>query len=147
MITPEAYLRAWPANQVAKPALSSWGDGGHFAVWLNHKNAWMQPHLRAAQERMSDLVATNPGTDGLVRRALQQAARELLLAQSSDWPFIVHTGTSPDYARARFIQHIAAFTGLWGALNAGRVNEADLSALEARDNLFPSIEPGHWARA
>jgi 1,4-alpha-glucan branching enzyme len=146
LVTPAGYLRAWPANQVSRPSTSSWGDGGHFAVWLNRKNAWMQPHIRAAQERMSGLVARHAtAATPLAERALRQAARELLLAQSSDWPFIVHTGTSPGYARERFIRHITAFTQIHEGLMSGQIDETGLAALEARDNLFPEVQPRHWA--
>ncbi len=56
LITPEEYLRLHPTQQVATPAASSWGEGGYWGVWLNENNEWIYPHLRIAQERMTDLA-------------------------------------------------------------------------------------------
>ena len=85
------------------------------------------------------------GCSPLQRRALQQAARELLLAQASDWPFILRTGTSPDYARKRIKDHLLRFTRLHDQLTSGKVDEKWLGQVEARDNLFPDINPAYWA--
>ena len=54
----------------------------------------------------------------LTARALRQAARELLLAQASDWPFILRAGTSPDYARRRVKDHLLRFLTLHDQLTA-----------------------------
>ena len=61
---------------------------------------------------MSALVESFPKPSPLEARALKQAARELLLAQSSDWPFILRTGTNPDYARRRVKEHLLRFLSL-----------------------------------
>ncbi len=95
LTTPDAYLRAHPTQQVARPSASSWGEEGYWRAWLNEANEWIYPHLQIAQERMTELARHNPAPDPLRERALNQAARELMLAQSSDWPFILRTGTSP----------------------------------------------------
>jgi 1,4-alpha-glucan branching enzyme len=89
LITPEEYLRRQPTNQVATPAASSWGEEGYWRVWLNEKNEWIYPHLHVAQDRMTELARRFPQPDALQERMLKQAARELLLAQASDWPFIL----------------------------------------------------------
>ena len=60
---------------------------------------------------MTELVRKFPKPGGLTGRALRQAGRELLLAQASDWPFILRTGTSPEYARRRVTDHPAWGTG------------------------------------
>ncbi|HWP86577.1 MAG TPA: 1,4-alpha-glucan branching protein domain-containing protein, partial [Burkholderiales bacterium] len=123
LITPSEYLRRHPTNQVATPAASSWGEDGHLKVWLNEKNEWIQRHLHGAQQRMTELARRFEHADALTHRALQQAARELLLAQSSDWPFIIHTGTSPGYARQRVETHLARFNSLYGQLTRAAINE------------------------
>ncbi|MDB6030659.1 MAG: hypothetical protein JWM16_997 [Verrucomicrobiales bacterium] len=97
--TPFDYLRENPTQQVASPSASSWGEEGYLKVWLNETNEWIYPHLDVAMERMTNLARRFPESSGITQRALKQAARELLLAQASDWPFILRTGTSPDYAR------------------------------------------------
>src|SRR3954471_11958758 len=98
MVAPESYLTENPAHQVARPAASSWGEEGYWKVWLNDSNRWIFPHLNIAGERMSELARKfkDVEVDSLTKRALRQAGRELLLAQSSDWPFILRTNTSPE---------------------------------------------------
>jgi 1,4-alpha-glucan branching enzyme len=127
------------------PAASSWGEEGCWRVWLNESNQWLQPHLRAAQARMAALAGQFPDARGLRERALKQAARELLLAQSSDWPFILHTGTSPGYAAARFKEHIRCFLSLHDQITRRQIDESWLSALEWTDNLFPNVNYRYWS--
>ena len=76
----------------------------------------------------------------LQQRALRQAARELLLAQSSDWPFILKTGTSPEYARHRVTEHLSRFSRLYEQLLEGRVDRAWLARLELQDDIFPELD-------
>lgn len=145
LTTPDEYLALNPVQQVAKPSASSWGEEGYYRVWLNEKNEWIYPHLQVAQERMTRLVADFAKPDALEARALKQAARELLLAQSSDWPFILRTGTNPDYARRRVKEHLLRFIALHEQLTTLQIDEAWLARVEATDNVFPEIEPAHFA--
>ncbi len=147
LTTPWDYLRAHPTHQVATPAASSWGEEGYWKVWLNETNEWIYPHLDIAQQRMTELARRFPNATGLTRRALKQAARELLLAQSSDWPFILRTGTSPDYARRRVKDHLLRFLALHKQLTEKKVDGAWLAQIEARDNLFPDVNERYWADA
>jgi 1,4-alpha-glucan branching enzyme len=147
LITPQHYLVRHPSNQVATPAASTWGEGGHLGVWLNEKNQWIYPHLQMAQERMTELAGRFEEADALQARALKQAGRELLLAQSSDWPFMLRTDSSPEYARQRVTDHLLRFTYLYEQLNNGRIDEQGLSALEARDNIFPDLNYRYWLDA
>ena len=84
------------------------------------------------------------GTDDLTRRALNQAARELLLLQSSDWAFILKTQTAMGYAAGRAKAHIARFRRLDREITSGRIDEAWLADLERRDNLFPEVDYRSW---
>ena len=142
--TPTEYLTANPTQQMARPSASSWGEEGYYRVWLNEKNEWIYPHLQVAQERMTALVNASPNPSPLEVRALKQAAREVLLAQSSDWPFILRTGTNPDYARRRVKEHLLRFIALHEQLTVFKVDEAWLAKLEATDNLFPGINSSYW---
>ena len=144
LITPQEYLARWPTHQVAAPAESSWGEEGYWRVWLNETNAWIYPHLRVAQERMTQLARRYGKAVGVKRRALRQAARELLLAQASDWPFILRTGTSPGYATQRIKDHVLRFNTLYHQMVHGPLDEPWLRQLEQRDNLFPDVNPAHW---
>ena len=145
LITPEEYLRHHPTQQVATPSASSWGEEGYWRVWLNESNEWIYPHLQVAQERMSELARRFPDSTGLAERALNQAARELLLAQASDWPFILRAGTSPDYARKRVQDHLRRFMALREQLTTARVDEARLKKFEWLDNIFPDVNYRYWA--
>jgi 1,4-alpha-glucan branching enzyme len=144
MITPEQYLRQHPTHQVASPSPSSWGDEGYWRVWLNEKNEWIYPHLQVAQERMTSMARSFPEPTVLQKRALKQAARELLLAQASDWPFILRTGTSPEYARKRVKDHLLRFIALHDQLLNNRLDETWLLEIEARDNVFPNLNYRYW---
>jgi 1,4-alpha-glucan branching enzyme len=144
LITPGEYLQRHPTNQIATPGASSWGEEGYWRVWLNESNEWIYPHLQIAQERMTGLANKFPTATGLKARALRQAARELLLAQASDWPFILRAGTSPDYARRRVKDHLLRFIALHEQLTETKVDEKWLREVEARDNLFPDVDWTCW---
>jgi 1,4-alpha-glucan branching enzyme len=144
LVTPEDYLARHPLNQIARPAASSWGEEGYWRVWLNETNEWILPHLHVAQDRMTQLARRFEDPTPLQRRALNQAARELMLAQASDWPFILRTGTSPDYARRRVKDHLLRFIGLQDQLTATSIDEPWLAEIEWRDNLFPQIDYRYW---
>jgi 1,4-alpha-glucan branching enzyme len=144
LLTPGEYLQRHPTNQIATPGASSWGEEGYWRVWLNETNEWIYPHLQIAQERMTELANLFPEATGLKARALKQAARELLLAQASDWPFILRAGTSPDYARRRVKDHLLRFIALHEQLTTKRVDEKWLREVEARDNLFPDVDWKRW---
>jgi 1,4-alpha-glucan branching enzyme len=93
---------------------------------------------------MTQLARRFPNPNPLQLRALRQAGRELLLAQSSDWPFILRTGTSPDYARKRVKDHLIRFIALHDQLTNTGVNEAWLKQIENSDNLFPELNYRYW---
>lgn len=144
LLTPGEYLHRHPTNQISAPGASSWGEEGYWRVWLNETNEWIYPHLQVAQERMTKLAKKYPKATGLKARALKQAARELLLAQASDWPFILRAGTSPEYARRRVKDHLLRFIALHEQLTLTHVDEKWLTEIESRDNLFPDIHWSYW---
>ncbi len=139
-ITPSEYLERHPKLQIITPSMSSWGYKGYNEVWLEGSNDWVYPHLHVIAERMVGLADRFPDSDGVLRRALNQAARELLLAQSSDWAFIMKTGTLVEYAHKRTKDHIARFNRIFDDINGRRINEQWLKEVENRDNIFPDID-------
>lgn len=145
LITPSEYLRENPTNQVVTPSQSSWGYKGYNEVWLEGSNDWIYRRLHKAAERMSKLARENPEPDSQMRRALNQAARELLLAQSSDWAFIMKVGEMGSYARKRTHDHLSRFTRIYEELNAGEIDEKNLSLVESLDNIFPDIDYSVYA--
>lgn len=132
------YLRENPTQQVIHPAQSSWGFKGFHEYWLNETNSWIYPHLHKAAERMIEL-SRREAADELETRALNQAARELLLAQSSDWAFIMRTGTMVPYAVRRTRSHLMRFQKLYEDVLQGKIDSGWLEKVEAIDNIFPAI--------
>jgi 1,4-alpha-glucan branching enzyme len=139
-ITVPQYLERHPRNQKAQPSLSSWGYKGYCEVWCEGSNDWIYPHLRAGADRMVELARSHGDPHPLLRRALNQAARELLLAQSSDWAFILKTGTMVEYARERTRVHVNNFNHLYETICQGEIDEGWLSEIERRHNVFPDLD-------
>jgi 1,4-alpha-glucan branching enzyme len=140
LITPTEYLTENPRNQVITPSLSSWGWKGYSEIWLQGANDWIYRHLHSASFRMTELAKSFPEADGLLKRALNQALRELLLAQSSDWAFIIATGTHTSYAIRRTKEHLLRFTRLYEDIKANSLDENWLRDIEYKDNIFPDID-------
>ncbi|MEH2239632.1 glycoside hydrolase family 57 protein [Nostoc sp.] len=132
------YLRDQPTQQVCRPSQSSWGFKGFHEYWLNETNAWIYPHLHKAAERMIEISHLEP-EDELGWKALNQAARELLLAQSSDWAFIMRTGTMVPYAVRRTRSHLMRFNKLYEDVKIGKIDSGWLEKVELMDNIFPEI--------
>jgi 1,4-alpha-glucan branching enzyme len=145
LTTPTEFLTGHPTQQTLAPAASSWGDQGHLAVWLDKSNSWIQPHLHSAAEQMSTITREHSSASGLVERVLKQLARELLLAQASDWSFLIRTGTAKHYATKRVNDHLLRFNRLHDDLVHGKIDEAFLVNCEWRDNLFPEINWRNYA--
>lgn len=123
---------------------SSWGMGGNHYTWMNDQTSWMWPIIYDAERRMEKLAAQFPDAEGDLERVLSQAARELLLLQSSDWPFLVTTGQANEYAIQRFNEHVERFNQMADLAQSGAsLDESTgrtLAALEERDNPFPAID-------
>ncbi len=140
MTTPGRYLEKNYPLQLSTPNASSWGDKGYYEVWLNGENDWIYRHLHQGARRMIALASDYPEAEGTLRDALTQAARELLLAQSSDWPFIMTAGTMDMYARARQTSHITRFLKLERQIRKNNIDTNWLKKLENADNLFPQLD-------
>ena len=150
LTTPSEYLVAHPTQQIVEPAASSWGENGHLAVWLDPSNAWIHPQLNAAARKMIELAGKAMGMAGeaalqKMNRALKQLARELLLAQSSDWAFLMKTGTAREYATHRTIDHLARFNRLHDQFVTNSIDEEFLRDCEWRDNIFPNVNWRYYA--
>jgi 1,4-alpha-glucan branching enzyme len=139
LITLSEYLERYSLNQAAAPAASSWGHKGFNEVWLNDKNDWIYRHLDAAAESVEKLGRSHPPRDGVSSRAFDQAVRELLLAQASDWAFMIHSGAMAEYATRRTKDHLFRLHRLCAEIEAGAIDEASLAETESRDNIFPRI--------
>jgi 1,4-alpha-glucan branching enzyme len=140
MTTPDEYLDEFPTNQVAEPHASTWGWKGYHEVWLSGTNDWIYRHLHHAADGMVALARRFPIADGVRRRALDQAARELLLAQASDWAFILSRGTVVEYATKRTEDHLTRFRRLEREILADAIDVRWLAAVASADNLFPTLD-------
>ena len=141
LITPSEYIDRFPNIQVSSPCRSSWGANGYSEVWLNPSNDYAHRHLHKAGDRMCELAYEfRDETDNLKIRALNQCARELLLAQSSDWLFIITNGTMVEYAHKAIKERIGRFAKLYYDLKKDKIDEEYLSDIEEKDNIFPEID-------
>ncbi|MGH7739238.1 MAG: glycoside hydrolase family 57 protein, partial [bacterium] len=139
-VSPSDYLEAYPQNQVLTPSFSSWGDQGYADFWMNPSNDWIYPPLLKAARRMVDKVDRTIRPDKLQKRALNQAARELLLAQASDWAFMMKTGNHRSYAEQRIAGHLEHFRIMMDQVESGRLDVPFLEFLEETNNLFPRLD-------
>lgn len=143
--TPSQFLAANPTQQIVAPSASSWGNKGYSEVWLDRCNSWIYPHLHAAARQMTESARCFKQTRSkTTQRILSQMARELLLAQSSDWAFLMKTGTAKDYAEKRTKTHLLRFGKLRESLHPTSRNPEFLAACEDSDNLFPNIQWKHY---
>ncbi|MBI4417040.1 MAG: DUF1957 domain-containing protein, partial [Euryarchaeota archaeon] len=150
--TASAFLKKHPPKSIIRLPEGSWGQGGYHWVWMNDNTKWVWQLVYQAEDAFLEVVRAarrrqaQPG----VKRALAQLARELLLLESSDWPFLITTWSARDYAEARARLHVEAFETVLGIVRRategtmGREDEATLAQLEARDGPFPNADPAWW---
>lgn len=140
-MSPTDVLERWPAQDVVAMEPSTWGAGGFFDVWIGPSNDWCMPHVIGVTETFARrLRRTGSESSPVTARVLRQAAREMMLAQGSDWAFLMSTGTAVEYARRRFIEHVGRFNRLEAMLDRGEVDEDFVQLCEERDGLFPHLD-------
>jgi 1,4-alpha-glucan branching enzyme len=142
-----AYLDQHAPTEAITLLEGSWGEGGDHRVWLNRDTEWTWEMAYAAEEEFWTLAGGIAWEGGpLLRRVMAQLARELLLLQASDWPFLITTWAARDYAETRFAEHYAHFTRLAQMLRLAAEgqplrdeDEQFLAAREVQDFVFPDI--------
>ena len=141
-MTAGEYVTKYPPKEAIQIPESSWGQGGHFYVWQNHLTEWMWPIIHSCEKRMCAIVDAHAEIpeDKLLHRALNQLARENLLLQSSDWPFLITTWQAKDYATDRFNEHVDRFSLIADMIESGNIDDAKLKEIESIDNCFPVID-------
>ena len=151
VVTASDFLAAHPPRSTIRLPEGSWGQGGHHWVWLNDGTRWIWEDVYRAEDAFLDVLrATRSRKDPTVRRIVAQLARELLLLEASDWPFLITTVAAKDYAEARVKEHIGAFDRLRAMLE--RLKEGTLppddaswlTFIEERDSLFSDVNPELW---
>ena len=138
--TPSRYLAVHGCAQESEIFHSSWGEGGYSRVWLNPSNDWIYQQVHRAESMLLHQSSLHQTPTPEEARVLSQLNRELLLAQSSDWAFMLNAGTTDEYARTRLTSHLDNFQRLSGMLTEGRVEAAALVEMETDvSGLFPRI--------
>jgi 1,4-alpha-glucan branching enzyme len=142
-VTGSRHLADHPARTSIRLPPGTWGANGDYSMWLNEQTVWTWQRLWPLEERFWD-VAGDALQDPAARPVLAQAARQMLLAQSSDWQFIISTGAVVDYAERRFNLHCGDAERLVAALTPGSgVSLAEgqrlADELDRRDPLFPDL--------
>lgn len=141
-VTPSEYLNSCQEPLELTPGVSSWGESGYFDPWVNESNDFIYSAVYAATDKMIETANRfrNQDLNGLSTRALNQAARETLLAQSSDWAFLLYIGSHAEYAKARLEDHAANAVKLLTEVIEKRVDEAALAELEQKNSVFPRLD-------
>ena len=143
-VTASTHLQTFRARTGLRLAAGSWGANGDFSMWLNAETAWTWPRIWNLEEQFWTMAREAIELPA-AHEPLAQAARELLLLQSSDWQFIVSTGAVTDYGIRRFNGHADACDRLFNAISdglaSGDMTSATSMALElrAQDDLFPNV--------
>ncbi len=133
--------------QLCEPSPSSWGQGGYHNYWLNDTNDWLIKKWSKASKAMIKFSSIEM-KDPHHQRMLKQAGKELLLAQSSDWSFILRAGTTTDLAKERINLHLNRFWKLIKTIEEKEELSIDfLDYIEKEDSLFPLIQTKDWAKS
>ncbi|MDH4232851.1 MAG: DUF1957 domain-containing protein [Nitrospirota bacterium] len=139
-VTPSEFIAEHPAQVMLTPSLSSWGQKGYSSTWIGSSNSWVYKHMHRAAKHMRAISLKNIRARGLKKRALNQAARELLLAQASDWAFMMQKEKASAFAIRKFTEHITNFTALHHQIASDRIDREQLALLERKNNIFSDID-------
>lgn len=152
LLTAEEALHHHPPDKTVRLPEGSWGERGDHSVWMNDRTRWIWETEYRAEGRFLKLLHELPWrTDAEVRRMMERAARELLLMQASDWPFVIHSGGAVDYGIKRFAGHGTRFDRLATIaedLTRGRpatqIQQAQVAEADLHDSVFGEIDLGWW---
>ena len=143
LVTPGEYIYKVKdiVLEMVMPDRTSWGRDHDFSTWRNPDTEpmWEGLRRRESEYREAEATLSSEEKEGPAGRALRQALRELLLLESSDWPYMVGRDEGRDYAWDRFHFHCESFDHCLRLAREGREDEL-LAAIEERDNPF--ADPG-----
>jgi len=138
-------------RSVIRLSEGSWGKNNNHDVWYNKENEWTWTKLYDAENRLKSIMPRIDQSDETTKPLLKQLFRELLLAQSSDWQFLITTWAARDYAEIRFHNHISDLNKLLDIcekyLETKKLSKFDtnfLAELSTRNNIFEEIDPAWW---
>ncbi|MEX2578523.1 MAG: 1,4-alpha-glucan branching protein domain-containing protein [Verrucomicrobiales bacterium] len=147
--SPGTYLaenkdREWP---VTSPLSSSWGEGGYFETWTSSENNWVYGEIQKRSEQLARFVRifdeskSDYSEEAIAhrQRCIQLLTREILLAQSSDWGFLMKNEPSRGYAESRTREHLENFDKVWALTAKGEDEEGLLDEIEEKNPIFPDL--------
>ena len=147
LTTPSAYLASNSAGQEMFCNVSSWGHLGTFEKWMVGATAWMYRHAHEAADHLS-LLCRRGVDNELQYRVLSQAARQLMVATSSDLPFVISNGHFVDRMKEQFSGNLKWFYALcedFDKLKNGQdVDLERLRSLELETCIFPNLRLEHF---
>ncbi len=150
------FLRAHPPDKSVAIGEGSWGEKGDHRVWANDKVNWMWDIEYRCEATLGRMTFEMPWqSDAQIRGLLEDAARELLLLQASDWQFIISRGQAVDYGIKRFMLHVSRFEmfiDLCEKLKAdsaylGKITPIERHEVEdarLHDVIFPRVDLNWW---
>ena len=140
LVTAVDYLHSNPMNQIASPSMSSWGYQGYSETWLMGRNHWIYPAIFETIELLEKLIDKRLLTDKQRRMAVEQYLREMMLAQSSDWSFMIHAQNAGRYPEDRVREHLDNMLTLYDQLSQGRIQEEWVESLKIKHNIFSGLD-------
>ena len=148
----EQILKIKPKEVISLPE-GSWGENNDHSVWYDAENGWTWKNIYDDEVRLNKIIEINPlnTLTEVERRVLTQALRELMLLQSSDWQFLIHTQSAKDYAENRFFFHNSDFNKLCDIFEDLHKNKKIskeqliyLEETEKRNSIFPELQLEWW---
>ena len=151
MITISDYISKFQDDfSVIRMGESSWGEGGHFQVWKNRDHGWIWPYINGSIREFENVLELIHNPNSYELRILKQIARELVLMEGSDWPFLLYTKQAKEYANQRFHHHHQRFNRLiWAAKDLNdkrRLSLETLEEIESIDSCFQNININYFKK-
>lgn len=140
LTTATQFIEEHPPKDTLNIPESSWGAGGTHFTWDNPETHWMWEPIHQAEKRVAAFAKSYPEATPEEAAVLNQVVRELMLMQSSDWPFLVTTGQAREYAIQRFNQHYERFSKLADSLDQGAPDSRLAAEYWELDKVFPDVD-------
>jgi 1,4-alpha-glucan branching enzyme len=145
-------IHTYPPDKVLRMPEGSWGEQGNHSVWMNDKTKWIWEIEYRAEESFAHALRTLGVRKPNVKKMLERAARELLLLQASDWPFVIHSRGADDYGAMRFAGHATRFnraidiaTQLSAGSKVDAIQKTEIDEMDAHDDIFNDIDLNWWS--
>lgn len=141
--TLRAHLERHPEVAIATPSASSWGEGGFGDVWSGPEAAHLWRRVHHADRVVGEALSRARGAAGVAGRAIDQAVRELLLLEASDWAFMLRRGEMTAYAEARAAAHLGRAIALAAIATSGAPTAEDaafVDAIASADSFLAGLE-------